>query len=61
MNFSVRNTTEGRQVHQVGTDGGIGLVNVKRRLELLYPKKHDLKIRETDGWFDVELKIKTDH
>lgn len=61
MNFNVRNTTEGRQIHEVKADGGIGLVNVKRRLELLYPEKHNLNIRENDGWFDVELKIKTDH
>ena len=61
MNFSVRNTTEGRQVHEVRTDGGIGLMNVKRRLELLYPHKHQFHVTEKDGWFDVELKIKTDH
>lgn len=59
MNFSVRNTTEGKQVHEVVKDGGIGLNNVKRRLELLYPQKHRLDISETNGWFDVQLKIKS--
>ena len=37
--------------------GGIGLNNVKRRLELLYPKKHNLKILEDDKIFKVDLDI----
>jgi two-component system LytT family sensor kinase len=58
MNFSVRNTTEGKQVHEPGKEGGIGLLNVKRRLELLYPHMHQLKIMEEPGLFEVELAIK---
>lgn len=37
---------------------GIGLKNVKRRLVLLYPKTHKIKILEKDGWFMVDLKLK---
>ena len=59
INFQIRNTTEGKQVHEFSNDGGIGLNNVKRRLELLYPEKHELNISEKEGWFDVQLKIKT--
>jgi len=36
---------------------GIGLTNVKRRLELLYGKNHDLKIDTSDGWFSVTLQL----
>jgi two-component system, LytTR family, sensor kinase len=36
---------------------GIGLENVKRRLELLYPGKHQLKITETDEKYMVNLEI----
>lgn len=37
---------------------GIGLKNVKRRLELLYPDQHQLNINEnSDGQFQVDLKL----
>jgi len=36
---------------------GIGIHNVKRRLELLYPEKHDLKITESEFCHLVVLKL----
>lgn len=36
---------------------GIGLVNVRRRLDLLYNKNHTLQIDGADGWFSVALKL----
>lgn len=36
---------------------GIGIENVKKRLEILYPKKHELNITETKSEFIVDLKI----
>jgi two-component system, LytTR family, sensor kinase len=37
---------------------GIGLTNVKRRLNLLYPKNHSLVISRKDDWFSVSLQLK---
>lgn len=37
---------------------GIGLVNVQRRLAILYPDKHELRIFERDNSFIIELTIK---
>ncbi len=58
MKFFIQNTTEEKSPGELKQHGGIGLFNVKRRLELLYPKKHNLVINENDGWFDVRLKMK---
>ena len=38
-------------------DAGIGLVNVARRLDLLYPQKHRLTVTETDDVYSVNLEI----
>lgn len=40
--------------------GGIGLKNVKRRLDLLYPDRHQLTIQETPDRFDVTLTLTID-
>lgn len=36
---------------------GIGIDNVKKRLEILYPNKHELNILETETLYTVDLKI----
>jgi sensor histidine kinase YesM len=36
---------------------GIGMENIRRRLELIYAEKHTLLINETDAEFQVDLKI----
>lgn len=37
--------------------GGIGLPNIRRRLELLYPGQHTLNIRENDTHYICELSL----
>ena len=36
---------------------GIGLKNVRKRLNLLYPQAHELSIQESDGVYDVRLSM----
>ncbi|GAB3509817.1 hypothetical protein GCM10027442_17630 [Emticicia fontis] len=36
---------------------GIGLTNVKRRLELLYPDQHTLNVEENENYYITELKL----
>lgn len=38
--------------------GGVGLSNVKRRLELAYPNQHSLDIKVSENEYVVELKVK---
>jgi sensor histidine kinase YesM len=46
------------QAKQNDPDSGIGLANVKRRLELLYPGRHELLIEERPDLFRVNLRLK---
>jgi len=39
------------------TSGGIGLVNLEKRLSLLYPGKHIMKINKEEAYFTIEIKI----
>ena len=38
-------------------EGGIGLYNIKRRLELLYPQKHKFEIKNYDNKYKVMLEL----
>lgn len=57
--FSVKNHYNTQVQRQKDQTKGIGLNNVKRRLELLYPGKYHLDIVKEDASFMVQLKIFT--
>jgi sensor histidine kinase YesM len=59
INFEVINCVdESRQMNKDETSG-IGLINTKRRLELLYPDKHELNITRENGYYRSNLRIYT--
>lgn len=55
MTFRVRNKITPETQADKDNSSGIGLQNVRRRLELLYPEAHRLELKRTDEWFVAEL------
>ena len=55
VHLLVKNATD--KTLQQTKFGGVGLNNVKRRLTLLYPEKHILKITEDKDFYQVDLTI----
>lgn len=55
--MSVRNTCD-NAVATSSTSSGIGLKNASRRLQLLYPSRHELRIKKGEGFFEVNLELK---
>jgi len=54
--LTVHNTRDHRRMN--GEHKGIGLANVRRRLELLYPHRHELTIGESPNAFDIQLTLR---
>jgi len=55
--FTCENADHSATRKMTDEKSGIGLENVKRRLDLLYPGKHKLQIGEDDGKYIVKLEI----
>ena len=59
VEFQIENSLPKNTV-QKDDVGGIGLENVKKRLQILYPQRHTLEIREESAIFKVKLKLSLD-
>lgn len=55
IHFSIENSKPAQPMNHL--KGGIGLANVKRRLNLLYPKRHNLIIEDTKDAYRIDLDI----
>ena len=57
LNFTVQNKYNPASGEEKDQTPGIGLANVKRRLNLLYGTHQNLLISERDNWFIISLQI----
>jgi LytS/YehU family sensor histidine kinase len=55
--FSSQNPVVGKQGNTLNEPGGIGLPNIRKRLQLLYPGRHTLEISDAGDKYAVMLKI----
>lgn len=54
--FKIKNN-KGKLAIPPKQSGGIGLSNTRKRLELLYPKHHELRIEDNEEYFEVFLTL----
>ncbi|WP_207509362.1 sensor histidine kinase [Telluribacter humicola] len=57
LTFSIENPIGTNKTGAIQEVGGIGLANVQKRLQLLYPDRHSFNVLSTEGSFRVVLKI----
>jgi two-component system LytT family sensor kinase len=57
LDFSVSNSVSQGPVTEVVHYGGIGLKNVQRRLDLIYPGQYELDIQANNSRFEVRLRL----
>jgi sensor histidine kinase YesM len=58
--FSVKNSfnAAAQEKQTMEKSGGLGIANVRKRLDLLYANRYDLNVEETDGFYNVLLQLK---
>jgi two-component system LytT family sensor kinase len=58
LHFEISNTwEEQKKQNELSGNNGIGIRNVKRRLQLLYPDKHELSINQFPDMYEIDLKM----
>jgi LytS/YehU family sensor histidine kinase len=57
LDLFVANSSSPFESNDIFHYSGIGLKNVQRRLDLLYPGRYELAIRNNDGSFEVRLRL----
>jgi hypothetical protein len=55
--FKTENNIAMREKTDTEKNGGIGIKNVEKRLNLIYPDRHSIEYHEIEGLFKLEMKI----
>ena len=55
--FGIENTKPQNGILTISDKSKIGLENVRKQLDLLYPKKHQLEMEETQTLYKVQLSL----
>ena len=56
LHFMIENSVPPAEI-PIKKNGGIGLKNVRKRLQIAYPEKHSLEIERTNRMFKIQLQI----
>lgn len=57
LKFRCRNSRQEQKPDEKKKKEGVGLANARRRLDLLFPNRYNLEIKENDKEYDVQLEI----
>jgi two-component system, LytTR family, sensor kinase len=57
LHGSISNTKESQEVGTGNKSGGIGIANLKRRLELLYNGKYEYSVKDENDYYESNLTI----
>ncbi|MDP3432672.1 MAG: sensor histidine kinase [Bacteroidota bacterium] len=60
LTFNTENQIALREKTDRTENGGLGIPNVEKRLNLIYPDRHSIEYQEKDGIFHLEMKVKLD-
>ncbi|QHJ08812.1 sensor histidine kinase [Hymenobacter busanensis] len=60
LRFAVRNPVAPEGTHPLDQPGGVGLTNLHRRLELLYPGRYSLTVSKPGGQHEVVLTLRNE-
>lgn len=61
INFECSNSLVSSGEKALDEKHGIGLENVKKRLGLLFPERHELNINKTETSFEIQLKVNVEN
>jgi two-component system, LytTR family, sensor kinase len=56
LDFQIENSKK-KHKENSHTNGGAGLLNIQKRLILLYPDRHELRVDESPGSYNVKLEL----